>query len=78
MEFFDSITNLLDVIRLWRMRKRILEENISVFKPVPISKIVREALLTTILNSGIEEKKQIQKMFFMRKQNTQNQTRYVM
>ena len=55
MEFFDSITNLLDVIRLWRMRKRILEENISVFKPVPISKIVREALLTTILNSGIEE-----------------------
>ena len=40
LNFCDSIKNILDVIRLWRMGKQILEKKITVFKSVPISKIV--------------------------------------
>ena len=62
LNFCDSIKNIANVIRLWWMRKLILEGKITIFKSLAISKIVYLALLTTILNSVIEELKQIQKM----------------
>ena len=63
LNFCDSIKNIVNVIRLWWMRKLILKGKITIFKSLTISKIVHLALLTTILNSVIEELKQIQKMF---------------
>ena len=63
LNFRDSIKKIVNIIRLWRMRKLTLEEKITIFKSLTISKTVYLTLLTTIPNSVVEELKQIQKMF---------------
>ena len=63
MIFHYSVENFVNTIRLWRMRKLALEEKITIFKSLAISKIVYLALLTTIPNSVIEELTQIRKIF---------------
>ena len=47
MNFGDSIKNIVNVIRLWSMRKLTFKGKITIFKSVTISKIVYLALLTT-------------------------------
>ena len=61
--FCDTVKNISNVIKLWRMRHLSLEEKITIFKSLAISKIVCLALLTLIPNSFLEELKQIQKAF---------------
>ena len=61
--FCDSIKNIVNVLKLWRMRHLTLEGKITVFKSLAISKIVYLALLTPVPNVVIEELKQIQKTF---------------
>ena len=66
LNFRDSIKNIVNVIiRLWRMRKLTLEDKITIFKCLAISKILYVALLTSVPNSVIEEMKQIQEMFLL-------------
>ena len=55
LSFLYSIKNIVNIIRLWHMRKLTLKGKITVFKSLAITKIVYLALLTTILNSGIEK-----------------------
>ena len=55
LSFLYSIKNIVNIIRLRHMRKLTLEGKITVFKSLAITKIVYLALLTTILNSGIEK-----------------------
>ena len=61
--FCDSIKNIVNVLKLWRMRHLTLEGKITVFKSLAISKIVYLTLLTPVPNVFIEELKQIQKTF---------------
>ena len=63
LNFRGSIKNIVNVIRLRRMRKLTLEGKATIFKSLAISKTVYLALLTTIPNSVTEELIQIQKMF---------------
>ena len=60
----DTVKNLSNVIKLWRMKHLSLEGKITIFKSLAISKIVYLALLTLIPNSFLEELKQIQKPSF--------------
>ena len=48
LNFGDSIKNIVNVIRLWSMRKLTFKGKITIFKSVTISKIVYLALLTTL------------------------------
>ena len=61
--FSDSIKNIVNVLKLWRMRSLTLEGKITIFKSLAISKIVYLALLTPVPNVVVEELKQIQKTF---------------
>ena len=61
--FCDTVKNISNVMKLWRMRHLSLEGKITIFKSLAISKIVYLALLTLIPNSFFEELKQIQKTF---------------
>ena len=61
--FCDSIKNIVNVLKLWRMRSLTLEGKITIFKSLAISKIVYLALLTPIPNVVVDELKQIQKTF---------------
>ena len=71
MSFPYSIKNIVNIIRLWHMRKLTLEGKITVFKSLAITEIVYLALLTAILNSVIEKLKRIQKMFLWGKKKPQ-------
>ena len=63
LNFTKTIKNLCNVIRLWRIRKLTLEDKITIFKSLSISKIVHLAKTTKVPNNVIEELKQIQKYF---------------
>ena len=57
--FCDTVKNITNVIKLWRMRHLSLEGKITIFKLLAVSKIVYLALLTLIPNFFLEELKQI-------------------
>ena len=62
-DFYDTLKNISNVIKLRHMRHLSLEGKITIFKSLAISKIVYLALLTLIPNSFLEELKQVQKIF---------------
>ena len=45
--FLKSITNMQNVLNLWRMRKTALEGKVSIFKTLALSKIVYLTLITS-------------------------------
>ena len=55
--FLKQITSIGIVLKLWRMRNLKLEEKITVFKALTMSKIVHLALITNILISSMKELK---------------------
>ena len=59
-KFCDTVKNISNVIKLWRMRHLSLEGKIIIFKSLAVSKIVYLALITLITNSFLI---QIQKTF---------------
>ena len=63
MNFCNTIKNICNVIKIWRMRNLSLEGKIIVFKSLAISKIVYLALLTNIPNNILVELKDIQNKF---------------
>ena len=58
LNYLDSIKNIVNVIRLWQMRKLTIEGKVIIFESLPISKCL--ALLTRIPNSVIEKLNHIQ------------------
>ena len=61
--FCDTVKNVFNIIRLWRMRQLSLEGKAIIFKSLAVSKIVYLALLTLIPNPVLEELKQMQETF---------------
>ena len=55
LNYHDSIKNIVNVIRPWRIRKLTLQGKVIILKSLAISKLL--ALLTTIPNSVIEKLK---------------------
>ena len=63
INFYTAVTNICNVIKLWRMRHLSLEVKITTYKSLAISKIVHLALLTIVHKNIIEELNEIQKRF---------------
>ena len=63
INFCMTVKNICNVIKLWRMRHLSLEDKITIFKSLALSKIVYLALLTIVPKSIIEELNEIQKKF---------------
>ena len=61
--YCQAITNIHDILKLWRMRYYSIEGNIEVFKTLVISKLVYLALPTVIPNHIADEVAKIQKSF---------------
>ena len=61
--FVKSITNMQNVLNLWRMRNITLEGKIIIFKTLALSKIVYLTLITSFSEVLIEEIQRIQKAF---------------
>ena len=61
--FVKSITNMQNVLNLWRMRNITLEGKIIIFKTLALSKIVYLTLITSFSKQLIEEIQRIQKAF---------------
>ena len=57
------ITNMKNVLNLWRMRNITLEGNIIIFKTLALSKIVHLTLAASFSKHLIEEMQKIQKGF---------------
>ena len=63
--FYDTVKNIYNVIKLWCMSHFSLEGQITAFKSLAISKIVYLFSLSLIPNSILEELKRIQKNFVL-------------
>ena len=56
-----SITNIENVLNLWRMRNYTLEGKIVIFQTLTLSKIVYLTLITSFSKQLIERMQKIQK-----------------
>ena len=56
-----SITNIENVLNLWRMRNYTLEGKIVIFKTLTLSEIVYLTLITSFSKQLIERMQKIQK-----------------
>ena len=61
--FVKSITNMQNVLNLWRMRNITLEGKIIIFKTLALSKIVYLTLITSFSEQLIEEIQRVLKAF---------------
>ena len=61
--FYHHITQIQNVLKVWRMRDLSIEGKIVVFKSLAISKIIHLALITTITIPIINQLEKIQKDF---------------
>ena len=75
LNYLDSTKNIVNVIRLWRMRKTTIEGKVIIFESLAISKCL--ALLTTIPNSVIEKLNHIQMFLWEKKNPKSNMIHYV-
>ena len=61
--FYDTITKIQNVLKVWLWRNLSLEGRIVIFKSLAISKIVYLSTISRITNDIIQELKKIQKSF---------------
>ena len=61
--FGTTVSNILNTLKVWRIRKLSLEGKITVFKTLAISKIIYLSFLTVGPNAIIDELIKIQKSF---------------
>ena len=61
--YFQAITNIHRISKLWRMKNLFIEGKIVVLKTLAISKLVYLALLTIVPNYITDEVAKIQKSF---------------
>ena len=64
LNFYNTVTDIQRVLKIWKMRKLKPEGKIVVFKIIAISKIVFQAFITTVSKHIVNELKKIQKAFF--------------
>ena len=62
--FFSYFSGLKPNLKIWKMTRLALEGKIIIFKTIGISKIVFQALITTVPKHIVNERKKIQKAFF--------------
>ena len=62
--FYKIVTDMQQVLKIWKMRKLTPEEKIVIFKTIAISKIVFQAFIATVPKHIASELKKIQKAFF--------------
>ena len=60
-KFLTAISNIQNVLKIWRMRNITLEVKIIVFKTLTLSKIVYLCLTSVVPKQIIEEIENIQK-----------------
>ena len=53
-KIFGHIVKIENILKLWRMRQLTLEERITVFKSLGISKVIHLLLITKIQNNAID------------------------
>ena len=63
MNFCNTVKNIYNVVRIWRLRNLSLEGKITIFKTLAISKIVYLALLTNVPKNTLTELNEIQNKF---------------
>ena len=61
--FIRHVRKIEKVLKLWRMRNLTLEEKITIFKTLAISKIIHLSLVTNVPTQIINELNKIQKEF---------------
>ena len=61
--FYDLISSIQNVLKLWRMRNLSLEGKIVVFKTLALSKLIYLAQIINVPKSLVKQIKQIQKNF---------------
>ena len=62
--FYNIVTDIQRVLKIWKMRKLALERKIVIFK-ISIPKIVFQSIITTVPKHIVNELKKIQKVFFL-------------
>ena len=63
--FCKIVTDMQQVLKIWKMRRLTLEGKIVIFKTIAISKIVFQAFITTAPKHIVNElKKKHKKLFF--------------
>ena len=65
--FYNIVTDIQRVLKIWKMRKLTVEGTMVIFKTIAISKIVFQAFITTVPKYVVNELKKIQKAFFWNK-----------
>ena len=64
-KFYNIITDIQRVLKVWKMRKLALEGKIVIFKTIVISKIVFQSFITTVPKHIVNELKKNTKGFFL-------------
>ena len=62
-QFYKTITDIQQVLNIWKMRNLTLEGKIAVFKTIAISKIVFQSFTATVPKHIMNELEKIQKAF---------------
>ena len=70
--FIRYVWKIEKVLKLWRMRNLTLEEKITIFKTLAISKIIHLSLVTNVPTQIIKELNKIQKEFIWNGSNLKN------
>ena len=70
--FFTAISNIQNVLKIWRMRNLTLEGKITVFKTLVLPKIFDLCLTSVVPKQIIEEIENIQKNFLLEPLNSEN------
>ena len=65
--FYTIVTNIQQVLKIWKMRHFTLEGKIVIFKTLAISKIVFQSLITPVPRHIVNELESMQKAFFLKK-----------
>ena len=63
--FYQIVTDMQRVFKIWKMRRLTLEGTIVLFKTIAISKIIFQAFITTVPKHIFNELKKIQNAFFL-------------
>ena len=69
--FCKIVTDMQQVLKIWKMRRLTLEGKIVIFKTIAISKIVFQAFITTAPKHIVNELKKLQKAFFVNNSSPQ-------
>ena len=64
--FYNIVTDIQRVLKIWKMRKLTLEGKIVIFKTVAISKIVFQSFITTVPKHSVNELEKKYRRLFLK------------